>query len=145
VRTSGGLVLYLEQNSARKATKSSDRNFGLFLSFIASCLVVYFIITKNQIFSIVFFSLHLTFLVVSIKFEKFLVVPNHLWFKLSQLLGRISNPMILGIVYLILVTPMALILKIFKRDKLNLNNDFIKSNWNLINSDSNKLNFRNQF
>lgn len=55
---------------------------------------------------------------------------NKLWFKLGLLLGRIANPIVLGIVYYLWITPIALIMRLMGKKFLALGFDpEAKSYW----------------
>lgn len=45
---------------------------------------------------------------------------NKLWFRLGLLLGRIMSPIVLGIIYYLWITPIALILRLFNKRFLAL-------------------------
>ena len=46
---------------------------------------------------------------------------NRLWFKFGLLLGRIVSPIVLGIVYFLWITPIALVMRAFGKKFLALN------------------------
>ena len=48
---------------------------------------------------------------------------NRLWFRFGQLLGRIVNPIVMGFVYFLIFTPIALVLRLFGKDVLRLKRD----------------------
>ena len=50
---------------------------------------------------------------------------------LGFILGKVINPIILGIMYYILLTPFALILKLFGRDELDLKKKNLRSYWGI--------------
>lgn len=43
------------------------------------------------------------------------------WYKLAEILSKVMNPLILGIVYIIFITPIALLFRLFGNDPLTLN------------------------
>jgi len=47
-----------------------------------------------------------------------LTVPNRLWMKLGLLMARIINPLVLGLVYLVVITPFGLVRRIFGKDPM---------------------------
>ena len=59
-----------------------------------------------------------------------LLIPQSLapiyqgWMRVSQVLAWVNNRLILGIIFFIIVTPMALIMKIIKRDPLKRKFEF---------------------
>jgi hypothetical protein len=48
---------------------------------------------------------------------------NRLWMKLGLLLGRIVNPIILSLMFFLVFTPIALLMRLFGRDLLRLHGD----------------------
>jgi len=42
------------------------------------------------------------------------------WYKLAEVLGKVMNPLILGLVYFIFITPIALLFRLFGNDPLAL-------------------------
>lgn len=49
---------------------------------------------------------------------RLLVVPNRLWMKLAELLGRVVSPVVLAIVYFLVVTPVGLLRRLTGADPL---------------------------
>ena len=43
-----------------------------------------------------------------------------LWHELSRILGKITTPLLLGITYLLIVTPVGLLQRIFKKDSMQM-------------------------
>ena len=54
---------------------------------------------------------------------------NKLWFKFGIFLGRIVSPLVMGIIFFAVVTPIALIMKLLRKDVLNLKKNNKKSYW----------------
>ena len=48
---------------------------------------------------------------------------NKIWIKLGQILGKYISPIFLSIIYFIVLTPIGILLKIFKKDILDLKID----------------------
>ena len=62
--------------------------------------------------------------------SKILVPLNKYWIKLGEILGKIIAPLVMMVIYFVIVTPIAVLLKIFKKDILNLKLDNkINSYW----------------
>ena len=70
---------------------------------------------------------------------------NKLWMRLGHLLGMIVSPIILGLVFFGLFTPIAFAMKLTGRDELNIK--FMKktSHWILRDEKIQAHNFKNQF
>ena len=61
------------------------------------------------------------------------------WMKVAQVLAWVNNRLILGIIFLIIVTPMALIMKIIKRDPLKRKFEFSAGTYRISSQIKNKL------
>ena len=54
---------------------------------------------------------------------------NKAWMKLGDLMGRVVSPLVLGIIFFVLITPIALITRLFGRDELRLKKTNFNSHW----------------
>jgi len=50
-------------------------------------------------------------------------VPNRLWFQLGTLLGRITTPIVMALLFYVVFTPIAILLRMTGRDLLRLRRD----------------------
>ena len=66
-----------------------------------------------------------------------------IWFKFGLLLGKIISPVVMGIVFFLVVTPIALFMRLLKKDLLNLK--FNKKNTYWIEKSGPKSKMKNQF
>ena len=62
-------------------------------------------------------------LVAGVIFPSVLTVPNRLWMKLAELISKITNPIILSLMFYLLFTPAALICRLLGKDLLRLKAD----------------------
>ncbi|MCH9851981.1 MAG: hypothetical protein K0U45_00585 [Alphaproteobacteria bacterium] len=101
----------------------SNKKFGLFFSFVFLCVTIYYRFLGahgvNQLW-LLFLILSAVFLLSALCLPIILKPFNILWFKLGLLLGKIVSPIILGIMFFGLITPIALFLRIKGRDELKL-------------------------
>lgn len=59
-----------------------------------------------------------------------LLAPFNLaWFKLGELMGKVVSPIILGIIFFLLITPVGLLGRLFGRDELRLKRGTASSYW----------------
>ena len=65
----------------------------------------------------------LTILGLALIYPRSLALPNRLWTKLGLLLHRIVNPIIMGLIFYVAFTPMALLLRLLGKDLLNMKLD----------------------
>ena len=88
-------------------------------------------------------SLSLFFATTALLFPRVLQQINVGWLKLGEFLRKITTPIILFILFFIVFTPIALILKILKKDLLNLR--FSKSSSYWIEDHGIKTSLKDQF
>ena len=121
---------------------SSNRSFGI-VFFVVFLIVAIYPLINNADLRIWSLVITLTFLILGLINSEFLTPLNKLWFKFGLLLGRLISPIIMGIIFFFVVTPIGLIMKIFGKDVLNLKKNNAKSYWIKKNSPISKM--KNQF
>ena len=121
---------------------SSNRSFGIVFFIVFLIIAIYPLINNAdlRIWSLV---ISIIFLILGLINSKFLTPLNKLWFKFGLLLGRLISPIIMGIIFFFVVTPIGLILRIFGKDVLNLKKNNAKSYWIKKNGPISKM--KNQF
>ena len=121
---------------------SSNKSFGL-VFFIVFLIIAIYPIFKNGDIRIWSLIISFVFLSLGLINSKILTPLNKMWFKLGLLLGKIVSPLIMLFIFFFVVTPIGLLMKILKKDLLNLkfNND--KSYW--IEKNNIKSKMKNQF
>ena len=121
---------------------SSNRSFGI-VFFVVFLLIALYPLTYGgelRIWSVV---ISLIFLVLGLLNSKILDPLNKLWFKFGILLGKIISPIIMGIIFFFVVTPIALLMRLIGKDVLNLKYNKNKSYW--IEKNGPKSKMKNQF
>ena len=121
---------------------SSNRNFGI-VFFVVFFLIALYPLTYDggiRRWSII---ISIIFLILGLLNSKILNPLNKLWFKFGIILGRIISPLIMGIIFFLVVTPTGLIMKLLRKDILNLRYNKNKSYW--IKKNEQKNNMKNQF
>ena len=98
----------------------SNRKFGLFFSLLFSLLGAYLFISQALVASWFLFFLSMSFLLISVLRAETLMPLNKLWMKIGLTLGMIVNPLVLGVIFFILITPLGLALRLSGRDELCL-------------------------
>ena len=120
----------------------SNRSFGIVFSIVFLIIAIYPLINNDElrIWSLI---ITIIFLILGLLNSKVLTPLNKLWFKFGLLLGKIISPVIMGLIFFFIVTPIAFIMRIIGKDLLNLkfNND--KSYW--IKKTGPKSKMKNQF
>ena len=124
----------------------SNRKFGLFFSAFSFILSIYFYFYSNFLLSYILIAVGFLFFTVALIKSDLLLPLNNLWMGFGMLIGRIVSPIVLGVVYFGLFTPMSFIMRLIRRDELRLrvNNDGTK--WiSRENSSIKSASFKNQF
>ena len=85
----------------------------------------------------------LFFLVLGLLNSKIITPLNKLWFKFGIFLGKIISPILMGIIFFFVVTPIGLIMRFLEKDVLNLKYNKNKSYW--IEKNGPKSKMKNQF
>ena len=85
----------------------------------------------------------LVFLILGYLNSKILTPLKILWFKFGIILGKIISPIIMAVIFFLVVTPIALIMRLLGKDVLNLKFRNIKSYW--IEKNGKKSKMKNQF
>ncbi len=123
----------------------SNKKFGYFFTLIFLIITGYFFLNKSLNLAYVFATISITLFFITIVKADLLSYPNKLWIQFGLLLGMIISPIVLGVLFFVLFTPTAIIMKLFGRDELRIKFKRNTSYWivreNQINSDS----FSNQF
>jgi hypothetical protein len=122
--------------------KSSNRSFGIVFFVFFLIISLFPLLNDNDIryWSLI---LSIIFLVLGLLNSNFLTPLNNLWFKFGILLGKVISPFIMGIIFFIIVTPIGIIMKILKKDLLNLKFNNKKTYW--IEKNGPKSKMKNQF
>jgi len=121
----------------------SNRSFGIVFFIVFVLIGIYPIINQGElrIWSLI---ISLFFLVLGLLNSKILTPLNKLWFKFGLFLGKIISPIIMGIIFFVVVTPIGLVMRLLGKDVLNLKlNKKESSYW--IEKDGPKSKMKNQF
>ena len=121
---------------------SSNRSFGIVFFIVFLLIALHPLIYSGEIraWSVI---ISLIFLVLGLLNSKILSPLNKLWFKFGIFLGKIISPLIMGIIFFLVVTPIGLIMRIFGKDILNLKYNKNQSYW--IEKSGPKSKMKNQF
>ena len=120
----------------------SNKNFGIVFFIFFSLIAFWPILNDGQIrlWSLV---LSIIFIILGLINSKLLTPLNILWFKFGIFLGKIVSPLLMGIIFFFVVTPIAIFMRLLKKDLLNLKYNDNKSYW--IKKNEIKSKMKNQF
>jgi len=121
---------------------SSNKSFGIVFSIVFLLIAIYPLINNQElrVWSLVIATI---FLILGLINSRALTPLNKLWFKFGLLLGRIVSPIIMGLIFFLVVTPIAFMMRIIGKDLLNLKFNKDKSYW--IEKTGPKSKMKNQF
>ncbi len=123
----------------------SDKKFGLFFSIIFLFIFLIFIYAANLTIAYIFLFLSIIFLSLSLLKPELLNIFNKAWMFIGFLINKITSPIILGVIFFGLFTPISIILRVFGRDELRLKLDKQQSNWTPIKENDKNIDFEKQF
>ncbi len=107
---------------------SSNRSFGI-VFFVVFLLISIYPIINDQDIRVWSLIVSLIFLILGIINSNILTPLNKVWFKFGILLGSFVSPIVMGVVFFLVVTPISLLMKLFGKDVLNLKRNNSKSYW----------------
>ena len=121
---------------------SSNKSFGI-VFFIVFLLIALYPLLKDNDLRIWSLVISFIFLILGLINSKILTPLNRLWFKFGLLLGKFISPLIMGIIFFIVVTPIGIIMRLLKKDLLNLKYNKKETYW--IDKSGPKSKMKNQF
>ncbi len=121
---------------------SSNRSFGV-VFFVVFLLIAIYPLTHSGDIRIWSAIISFIFLVLGLLNSRILTPLNRIWFKFGIYLGKIVSPLIMGIIFFFVVTPIGLIMRILGKDVLNLKYNKNQSYW--IEKNGPKSKMKNQF
>ena len=122
--------------------RGSNKSFGI-VFFIVFLFIGFYPLLNQENIRIWSLVASLFFLILGLKNSKILSPLNKIWFKFGLLLGKFFSPIIMGVIFFVVVTPIAILMKILKKDLLKLNYNSDKSYW--IKKTEPKSKMKNQF
>ena len=111
-----------------KLNISSNRSFGI-VFFLVFLLISIYPLLNNQHIRLWSLLISLIFLILGLLNSSILSPFNKLWFKFGILLGKIISPIVMSAIFFFVVTPIGFIMKMFKKDLLNLEYNNNESYW----------------
>jgi len=108
--------------------RSSNRSFGI-VFFIVFLIIGFWPLLDMSTYRLWAIIIAFIFLILGFINSKLLTPLNILWFKFGLFLGKIVSPLVMGIIFFFVVTPTGLLMKIFRKDLLNLKYNNKNSYW----------------
>lgn len=109
----------------------SNKKFGFFFIFVFLIIgaSLIFINKSFVLSSIIFFSLAIITIILTLFFPNQLTIFNKIWYSFGLLLNLIVSPIILGSIFFGIISPISMCMRILKRDELLLKRNKYKSYW----------------
>ncbi|SVD24112.1 uncharacterized protein METZ01_LOCUS376966 [marine metagenome] len=107
----------------------SNKKFGLFFSTIFFLIGGYAFYNNQIIVAVIFLVVSCALLLISFVAADYLIKLNILWFKLGILISRVVSPIVLGLIFFVLISPIAILTRMFGRDILQLKKKVVSSYW----------------
>ena len=120
---------------------SSNRSFGL-VFFVVFLIVALWPLKSGEDLRLWSLTLSIIFLILGIFNSKLLTPLNKLWIKFGMFLGLIVSPIVMGIVFFLVVTPIGFFMRITGKDLLMLKS---KKNTYWVDRDNIKSSMKKQF
>ena len=107
----------------KNISKKLLREFGFLIGFVLPFLIGW-ILPAIGGHSFRIWTLWISFpsIILAISQPKLLLYPYKAWMKLGHILGWVNSRIILGLVYIIILQPIALIMRIYGHDPLRIKN-----------------------
>ena len=120
----------------------SNKSFGIVFFIVFFIIGTYPLLNQNEVrlWSLI---ISIIFLILGLLNSKLLTPLNKIWFKFGILLGKIISPLVMGLIFFFVVTPIGILMRILKKDLLNLK--FNKKTTYWIEKNDPKSKMKNQF
>ena len=120
----------------------SNRSFGIVFFVVFLIIAIYPLIKGDELrlWSLI---ISIFFLFLGLANSKILNPLNKLWFKFGIFLGKIISPLLMGIIFFLVVTPIGLLMRLLNKDLLNLRFNNNGSYW--VEKTEPKSKMKNQF
>ena len=120
----------------------SNRSFGIVFFLVFFLISLYPLLDDGYIrlWSLI---ISIIFLCLGLVNSNLLNPLNRLWFKFGLILGRIISPIIMGLIFFLIVTPIGVFMRLLNKDLLNLKMSKNSTYW--IKKSGPKSKMKNQF
>ena len=107
---------------------SSNKSFGIVFSVVFFIISLYPLVNQEdmRIWSLV---IAVIFFILALLNSKILTPLNKIWTRFGIFLGNFISPIVMGIIFFFVVTPIGLLMRLFGKDVLNLKNNKSSTYW----------------
>ena len=123
----------------------SNKKFGRFFSTVFLLLTIYLYFAGYVTFLVVSIILFLLTAIITLTKPSLLSPFNRFWMSIGFIIGRVVSPIVLGIIFFLVFSPIAIIMRLFGRDELNLKSKNADTFWKNRTDKIKPESFKNQF
>tara|TARA_B100000315_G_C14390486_1_gene501695 strand:+ start:444 stop:836 length:393 start_codon:yes stop_codon:yes gene_type:complete len=121
----------------------SNKSFGIVFFAFFAILALWPLLNNEEIrYSLLLIAL--IFLILGLLNSKLLTPLNIYWFKIGIFLGSIISPIVMGLIFFMVVTPIGLIMRLLGKDLIKINKNKLTSTY-WIDRDKQKSSLKKQF
>jgi len=107
---------------------NSNKSFGI-VFFLVFSLIAFFPLINSEPIRVWSLAISIIFLILGLINSKLLTPLNLTWIKFGELLGKVIAPIVMGIIYFFVITPIGLFMRILGKDLLNTKLSTNRSYW----------------
>jgi len=107
----------------------SNKKFGRLFAVIFSIVAVYAKWKNAELLATLAIFLAVLLAILSITASHLLAPLNKFWYQLGILQGKVMNPIVLGVIFYLLITPVSFATRLFGRDVLSIRKRVVSSYW----------------
>ena len=99
--------------------KSSEKSFGILFGIVFLLISLWPLFSSNnlRLWALI---ISLIFFIITFLKPEILKPLNSIWVKFGEILGKVVAPIVMGIVFFVVLTPISLIVRAFGKDLLGL-------------------------
>ena len=107
---------------------SSNKSFGIVFFIVFIIISLYPLVNQEdiRIWSLV---IAFIFFILALLNSKILTPMNKIWTRFGLFLGNLISPIVMGIIFFFVVTPIGLLMRLFGKDVLNLKKNKFSTYW----------------
>tara|TARA_Y100000816_G_scaffold46425_1_gene29172 strand:- start:68 stop:451 length:384 start_codon:yes stop_codon:yes gene_type:complete len=107
---------------------SSNKSFGIVFFIVFIIISLYPLLNQEdiRIWSLV---IAFIFFILALLNSKILTPLNKIWTRFGLFLGNLISPIVMGIIFFFVVTPIGLLMRLFGKDVLNLKKNKFSTYW----------------
>lgn len=111
-------------------TQSNERRFGIAFAVLVLCVALYgFIRNWPGVVVLTWFSIGIGMAQITLWCSRVLAPLSRGWTLLGHWIGRVTMPIILGVIFFCVLSPVALVARVAGRDELRLRRKIVDSYW----------------